>query len=87
MLKTQELKLFCKEFGVTFPNIQIVQRGLIYFYKVEWYNTVITESSLPIHLNSSKDSMLVFIITELSKWLDTESNFLCLMNLSNTTMC
>ena len=86
MLKTQELKLFCDKFNLEFPDINIDYQDTYYVYKVSWYNEIIISGNAPVYLNNMKNDLVIYVISELSKWLQDECNFLSLLNLNKKFM-
>lgn len=90
MSKILDLKKFCDELGVVFPDIAIEQQVVnTWICSVKWYNETIISGTFNTPYGNSvmkKESALTSTLVELSKWLKSETNVLALINASRNHM-
>lgn len=90
MTKVLELKKFCDDLGVVFPEISVDQQvNNIWMCSVKWYGNIVVSGSFNTPYGNNimkKESALVSTLVELSKWLKSETNVLALINASRNNM-
>jgi hypothetical protein len=82
MSKVGELKLFCDKFNLEFPDIVFFSGK----FTVTWCAKVILTGMIPNSIINSKNAIIIYILNELSRWLDSEVNFLELIYLDKKYM-
>lgn len=85
-MSSKELKLFCDKYQLQFPtfNIEPIHLGLfsnvMYMCNIKWYNTII----IVTHLHNTLEDMIQEAMVLLNNWLESDLNFISLVQLSQT---
>jgi hypothetical protein len=82
MSSAQQLKKFCDFNNLDFPEFIIEQYCDLEYMKIRWYS----EDIIKVITSISKDHTISHCIEELSKWLESEYNFLYILKLNNSKM-